>query len=357
MERASEGVNARQRDTSTCRWRQAPVPADDTCVPKKTVRDEESSHSEMTAVLTAGDLEPAAPPGKEGRDAFLVVQSGAMVGRQFRVEKARTILGRSDTNEVVLREDGVSRRHATVERAAAGLVLVDGEPTDRGGFKRSTNGVWANGERIERHLLQDGDRIQLGPTGPVLKFAYLDQIDVQAGQEMFDKATRDGLTGAYKKEYFAEQLRIDFVFSVRKKQQLSLCLLDIDFFKKINDTYGHPVGDQTLKTLAALISDALREEDVFARYGGEEFAILLRDTDGERSFLIAERIRRAIEKHEFLADDIRIPVTVSMGVSTLFDGKKQLHESSRDLLKAADELLYAAKRGGRNRVEAAAIGG
>jgi diguanylate cyclase (GGDEF)-like protein len=326
----------------------------DGVVPKKP-KDEDFSHSEMTAVLPSDELQIIVPAGKEGRSAFLIVQSGGMVGRQFRIEKARTVIGRSDTNEVVLREDGVSRRHATVEKAAAGLVLVDGEPAGNGEYKRSTNGVYVNGERITRHLLQDGDRIQLGPSGAVLKFAFLDEIDVQAGQEMFDKATRDGLTGAFKKEYFAEQLRIDFAFSSRKKQNLSLVLLDIDHFKKLNDTWGHPAGDFALKTLATLISDALREEDVFARYGGEEFAILLRDTNGDRAFLIAERIRRIIEGHQFLVEGKRLPVTISMGVSSLFDKDgNQLHDSPRTLLKAADELLYVAKRGGRNRVESAA---
>lgn len=289
----------------------------------------------------------------EGRDAYLKAQSGSMIGRLFRLDKERMVLGRADTNEVVLREDGVSRRHATIVRTAAGFVLHDGESGSDGTFKPSTNGVYVNGERVTEHLLHAGDRIQLGSSNAVLRFQLLDAIDVQAAEDLFSNATRDGLTGAFKKEYFAEQLRTDFAFASRRRQPLSLVVLDVDFFKKLNDGFGHLAGDHVLKSLARLITDALRTEDVFARWGGEEFAILLRDTDEERAVAIAERIRKRIEDYAFIFEVDRLPVTVSMGVATHHHGEaNRQYESTDQLFKAADTALYAAKHGGRNRVVA-----
>jgi diguanylate cyclase (GGDEF)-like protein len=127
---------------------------------------------------------------------------------------------------------------------------------------------------------------------------------------------------------------------------LSLLFLDIDRFKVINDTYGHPAGDFVLQELSALMLKSLRTEDVLARYGGEEFAIICRGLDLPPAELLAERIRRATEIHQFEFGGKVIPVTVSIGVARSPDAR--LRKAS-DLVAAADENMYLAKRSGRNR--------
>jgi diguanylate cyclase (GGDEF)-like protein len=134
---------------------------------------------------------------------------------------------------------------------------------------------------------------------------------------------------------------------------MSLCLFDIDFFKKLNDGFGHQAGDHVLKTLAAIVQKMLRTEDIFARYGGEEFGVIFKNTDGEKAFLVLERIRRQIETHQFMNDDKRMPVTISIGIATLW---QQNFPTPKALVKAADDYLYKAKGNGRNRTESAIVG-
>ncbi len=298
---------------------------------------------EITTVLGARDIERLVPVRLGDRSAYLIVINGRSVGKMFKLTGDKTVIGRAPTNEILIDDEGVSRQHAWVERAAAGLIIVD---------NKSTNGVFVNGERAERHALADGDKVQLG-TSTILKFSFQDEIEERFQKEQYDAATRDGLTLAYNKKYFADQLKTDFAFYFRHSQPLSLVLFDIDFFKKLNDGFGHQAGDHVLRSMSALVQKMLRTEDIFARYGGEEFGIILRDTDDERAFLICERIRRQIENHPFTYDDKRLPVTISIGIATL---RNQNHPTPKALVKAADELLYAAKHKGRNRTESALMG-
>ncbi len=307
---------------------------------------------EKTTVLGVKDIE-IFTPGKSGaRSAYLIVINGKSVGKMFKLSADTVVIGRAPTNEILIDDEGVSRKHAYVERAAAGLVLVDGEMMAGGGIKPSTNGVFVNGARVERHLLADGDKVQLG-SSTILKFSFQDEVEERAQKQIYEMATRDGLTAAYNKKYFADQLKTDFAFYHRHiERPLSLVLFDIDFFKKLNDGFGHQAGDYVLKSLAAIVQKALRTEDIFARYGGEEFGIILRDTDGEKAYIICERIRRSIENFQFTYDGKRLPVTISMGVATL---ASQNYQNPKALVKAADEYLYAAKHNGRNRTESALI--
>jgi diguanylate cyclase (GGDEF)-like protein len=302
-------------------------------------KSEDGEDSEKTAVLGTKDLEFLVP-AKVGRSAYLIVINGRSVGRMFKLAGHKAVIGRGPGNEVLIEDEGVSRQHATIERQGPGLVIVDNQ---------STNGVFVNGNKVDRHVLADGDKVQLG-SSTILKFSYQDEIEEQFQKKQYEAATRDGLTEAYNKKYFAEQLKTDFAFYWRHNQPLSLVLFDIDFFKKVNDTHGHPAGDQVLKVLAGLVQKALRVEDVFARYGGEEFGIILRDTDAERAFLICERIRRSVEKQPFGVEGKNIPVTISMGIATLL---QQNYATPKDLVKAADEYLFLAKSKGRNRTESA----
>jgi diguanylate cyclase (GGDEF)-like protein len=182
-------------------------------------------------------------------------------------------------------------------------------------------------------------------------------------------AVTDGLTGVYNHRHFREALAREASRAGRTGRPLSLLLLDVDHFKRFNDTRGHPAGDALLRELAATLQVGLRGADVLARYGGEEFALLLPDTGEEGAREVAERLRAAVE-HRFGATSDPSPiaggVTVSVGVATwpgaLAHGAPEgegafeagPHRAAEELLESADRALYAAKRGGRNRVAEAA---
>jgi two-component system cell cycle response regulator len=163
----------------------------------------------------------------------------------------------------------------------------------------------------------------------------------------------DALTGVHNRRYFDQRLTEEVARSLRSRQSLSCLFIDIDHFKRINDTHGHPVGDLALQRVAGLIRDQLRRADVVARYGGEEFAVLLVQTGSEMALDIAQRIRRSVDACASLGlDAMPDPVTVSIGVASLTPVKPQgdLHELGKALLNAADAALYQAKDEGRNRV-------
>jgi diguanylate cyclase (GGDEF)-like protein len=164
-------------------------------------------------------------------------------------------------------------------------------------------------------------------------------------------AVRDGLTGLYNRRAFGELLVAAIANEDRRPNgTLGLVILDLDHFKKLNDTYGHPAGDAALRSLARLLDQHLRKGDQAARYGGEEFVVILPGLDAERSYGAAERLRSALEKHRFVFEGARIPLSASLGVA-IWPGDGRDPEP---LLAAADRALYAAKQAGRNRVVAAA---
>jgi two-component system, cell cycle response regulator len=296
--------------------------------------------AESTKILDRRDVNLLADVNTNVRQAYLIMISGRQVGKQFKLVGELLWIGRHLQNEIIVDDEGVSRKHAFIERRGGTFLLRDNE---------STNGVFVNNNKVMQHELKEGDRIRVG-SGAILKFSFQDEIEEQANEQLYASATRDGLTNAYNKKFFAEQLKRDFAYYFRHSEPMSLALFDIDFFKKLNDGYGHPAGDSVLKNLSALVQRMLRTEDIFARYGGEEFGIIFKATDGEKALLVMERIRRAVEAMEFLYEGKRMPVTISIGIATLHG---QSHATAADLVKASDEFLYAAKRKGRNRTECA----
>lgn len=167
-----------------------------------------------------------------------------------------------------------------------------------------------------------------------------------ANRELEKLAITDGLTGLYNHRYFYNRLEEEYNISLRYNVPLSCIMLDIDFFKKINDSYGHRKGDTILKELAAVIVRTIRKTDIAARYGGEEFVILLPHTDEKGAMFQAERIRSSVEKSIYSALPSNGSVTVSLGITTCRQDKASRME---DLVKFADEALYEAKKQGRNR--------
>lgn len=165
-------------------------------------------------------------------------------------------------------------------------------------------------------------------------------------------ANRDQLTGIYNRRYLQNRLQEEIKSALSSESNLSFILFDIDYFKKINDLYGHQVGDQVLVKIAALVQKTIRKTDVFARFGGEEFVILALGARIDEGFNIAEKVRHVIEEDE--TDSGKIRVTVSAGVSTLekYRGRENVNQISDLLLNDADKNMYEAKTSGRNRVVA-----
>ena len=164
--------------------------------------------------------------------------------------------------------------------------------------------------------------------------------------DLQETSQRDGLTGLFNRQYFDEQISSEVTSARRFERPLSLLLIDIDHFKKINDTCGHQGGDEVLRVVAFKLLKILRPADTLARYGGEEFALILPHLNKQESVIVAERLRRIIEREIILLDEKEIKVTISIGVSEIGKGV-----TSDKLIKDADGALYLAKKEGRNRVK------
>jgi diguanylate cyclase (GGDEF)-like protein len=283
---------------------------------------------------------PAVPPegGEQKRNlAYLVVLAGVSAGEMFKLQQERTVVGRGTKVHVRLNDEGVSREHCAFERAGEKILVAD---------LGSTNGTFVNGIKIDRKELNDGDKVMVGST-TILKFTYHDYLDEVFQRQMYESALRDGLTKVFNKKYFTDYLEKEFAFAARHGGPLALIFLDIDHFKKINDTHGHPAGDFVLSELSQLMAGSLRTEDVLARFGGEEFTVLCRGSDQKGALIVAERLRKAVEQRKFTFGGTDIPVTISLGVAAVPESGVQDHSS---FLAAADKALYEAKRTGRNRV-------
>lgn len=265
-----------------------------------------------------------------------MVLTGDLRGSQFEIREGTSRLGRgSDMDIRISTDEYVSRHHADVVVRKNTLQLVDGG---------STNGSYVNAERVRKVNLKDGDRILVGTT--TLKLLYADDIEKAYLDEMYRLATRDGLTDVFNKRYLLEQLEIRLSEARRLRRHLGVYLMDLDFFKRVNDDYGHVAGDRVLQDLASLLSSLMRREDILARFGGEEFSILSPGMEPERGTAVAERIRKSVEEHLFVFDRKRVPVTVSVGAWITIP---LADTTSEELLKKSDEALYRAKHEGRNR--------
>lgn len=273
------------------------------------------------------------------QSAYLIVIRGGIPGAMLMVGSDETTLGRSAENSFPLDDMTVSRRHATVRTDSHGVVTL----TDEG----STNGTFLNASRLEAgrpYGVEDGDRIQLG-SGVVLKLVRLDSSDVHFQQEMFERTVRDGLTGVYNRSYFLNQVGPLAARSASQGLGLAILMVDVDHFKRINDRYGHLVGDAVLRDLSGVLRDSTRSEDLVARYGGEEFVVALPSSSLDLAAERAEQIRQCVESRRIRACGNEVRVTVSLGLAY---GPAEWPLRPVSLIEAADEALYRAKGEGRN---------
>jgi len=297
---------------------------------------ESDEKTRVTAVIsrpTGGRGEAPA-----GNDCLVVIytKEPALLGRRFVLGKSQLRIGRGTENDIVLEGDSVSRKHAHIEeRSGKWWVVDDG----------STNGTYVNDERVARHGLNTGDRVKVGPT--IFKYLAGEDVETQYHEEIYRMTIIDGLTQAHVKRYLLEVLEKETVRATRYARPLSLLMIDIDHFKRINDSHGHLAGDYVLKELAGLVMTRIRSDEVLARYGGEEFALVLPETDIHGAQRLAEALRLMVSQARFDFQEEHIQVTISIGVAMRADS-----ENATDLIRRADAKLYEAKRAGRNRVMA-----
>jgi two-component system, cell cycle response regulator len=292
----------------------------------------------MTTAVDAGELAGAHPgeaPLPSGGRACLVVIYGPELGKRSSLSAEPFEIGRSNKCELSIDQESISRRHARV--------MFDGERhtvEDLG----STNGTFVNDMPTKMQPLKDGDQIKIGRS--ILKYMHGDNVEANYHEEIYRLMTTDALTQTFNRRYFNEALDREFTRSMRYKRALSLLIFDIDFFKKINDTYGHVAGDSVLRQLAVVVKPRLRQQDILARVGGEEFAVLLPEVDLAGARVAADKVRRLVEAARFSIDGREFSCTVSVGVA---DWRTEL-AAPIALYDAADKRLYEAKQSGRNRV-------
>jgi two-component system cell cycle response regulator len=299
------------------------------------LRNSSEDDGENTHLLSP---ESKAPSPKRQDRPFLIVIGGGTTGQMYALQENEVIIGRARSSTIRLDDDGVSRSHAKLTCHGSEVHIED---------LGSANGTFVNWEAVvSRRPLKDGDKITLGSV-TILKFTHNDDVDESFHRRMFEAALRDGLTNAYNKRYFTERIAKELAYARRHGAPLSLIMLDIDHFKSVNDTFGHPAGDAVLIQLSSVALATLRTEDVFARYGGEEFAVLCRGVDVKDAAIVADRLREWVGAMRTRHDGREVAVTLSLGVAGYPDIDA---ENPEQLITAADEALFEAKRDGRNRV-------
>jgi diguanylate cyclase (GGDEF)-like protein len=184
-------------------------------------------------------------------------------------------------------------------------------------------------------------------TKPILPAQLVSVVTtrVERYRELRTLMLHDSLTGLVNHSRLQQQLEIETARALRQRRPMSLVMIDIDHFKQVNDRFGHPAGDRVLKNLSRFLRQRLRTSDVVGRYGGEEFAVVLSDTDENTAYQVMETLRRDFASIAHETDGERLNVTFSAGIASV-----PHHVSVREMLVAADQALYKAKRGGRNRV-------
>jgi len=301
---------------------------------------------ESTAPITARERDDETtrircvrPPSAVRRDrCTLTVLAGPLPGRVVAVDRDSLVLGRCEEADVHLDDRGLSRTHVRIFRRQDTWYVEDLD---------STNGTWVQGDRLcGARQLAEGDRIQLGE-GVLLKTSLQDALEQQATRRLYESAVLDPLTRVHNRRYLDERLEEELAFAQRHHTCLSLLLLDIDHFKRINDTLGHQAGDAVLRVVAGTLHKMIRTEDLVARYGGEEFVVVARGIDAANAMIFAERIRRLVAGLSIPWEGRPVHVTVSIGVATF--SVERRYGRSTDLVEDADRALYRAKESGRNR--------
>lgn len=262
------------------------------------------------------------------------------------LEREEVILGRALEADVRINDTKVSRSHAVIK------TVFDAETNQTIYILSdllSKTGTLLNGQEITEEILQNGDKITIGEH--ILRFELLDEIDREYQRQIRRLISHDDLTGLLSSRSFFSELRREAARAVHENHPFCVLMMDVDYFKNVNDTFGHLTGSKTLEEIGFCITQNLRTGDVASRFGGEEFAAFLLDAELAQGVVAAERIRSEIEKKEFTVVRQGKPpethrVTISIGIAVFPEDSTDPIE----LVEMSDSALYHAKREGRNRV-------
>jgi diguanylate cyclase (GGDEF)-like protein len=309
---------------------------------------------------------------------WLLLLDCGKVAKQIPVAKERCVIGRGEDTDLTLSSNDVSRHHAAVFFQRGHYFLED---------LNSTNGTYINGHRITQHALKPGDEIMVGDHSILFDdgtsgLFNIEETEVKQrgketeiisdkfrslGKKLDDRSLRkefedieefvrksrkrlatlanaDKVTGIFNRQYFDKIAAQEFDKAQAAKRHFSILFADLDHFKDVNDNYGHRIGDDVLRAVAWLIQKACRNTDIVARYGGEEIVVILPNTTASDAVKIGEEIRQIIATQT--EERLGIAVTVSVGVASYPEDGVSLDS----ILEKADQALYQAKQGGRNRV-------
>ena len=310
----------------------------DTKTPFSSARPASAALSPNKANLRATQRHLVAP---EQRDRALLVRTDAAnAGQVIKLTGDRFGIGRHPDNQACVDDDGISRFHARISIDKTKYWVED---------LGSSNGTYINGRRITSCELNNGDTLNLGPR-VAFRFSAATEHEERALKQLYEASVRDPLTGAFNRHYFSSQRTSELAYAARHGQPLSVILLDIDFFKKVNDTYGHLGGDAALVHVSRVFGKGLRTEDLLARYGGEEFVILLRGIPLDHAAAVADRLRQSIASQPVVHGETSFTITSSFGCASLACCGGD--NTTDALIETADRRLYRAKESGRNCVVA-----
>lgn len=284
------------------------------------------------------------------RDArpALTFLTGEMLAVPIPLEREEIVLGRAMEADVRMGGAGVARRHARINTVfdpkteTTEYVLTS--------LDAGSGGTILNDHQITREILRGGDKIIIGEH--ILRFDLLDEIDRQYQSRIRRLVAHDDLTGLLSSRSFFAELRRETAQAMQDNRPFCVLMMDVDFFKSVNDAFGHLSGSKVLEEIGTCLTECLRTGDAAARFGGEEFAAFLLDAELRQGLVAAERIRSEIESFEFESINRgrsaaeKHLVTISIGVAAFPGDSKDPFE----LIEMADSALYRAKREGRNRV-------
>ena len=287
-------------------------------------------------------LAPARPAPE--RRPYLLVLSGPQLGEIFPLELEReVVLGRDPACEIRLRDTGVSRRHAGVVAGHRGARLRD---------MGSTNGVFVEGIQVADCELQDGQRVQMG-MHTALKYCLCDDLEIGYQRRLAEGALLDPETGLFNRRHFDDRFSAELVTSSRYTRPMSLLLVDVDGFRRVNETHGRVAGDEALGLVSRLVKSAVRREDILARVSGEQFGVVARETPLSAGRALGERIRKAVERGHISVRGQELSLTVSVGVVGIDAiGSYSAPRTETAVLGLAEAALRRALDSGGNRVEA-----
>lgn len=264
----------------------------------------------------------------------LVVISGNEMGQRCRVQM-NMVIGRDPAAELVLTDAGVSWQHARIEDRGDSWALVD---------LGSTNGTLVNGQKQPEAILSPNDKIVLGRT--VLRFEVQDALEQAYDEQVQRMLNIDDLSGLYVRRRFDTELASMLESARAASQPLALLVMDLDGVKKINDTHGHLFGAYVIGESGRVIGRVLGARGIACRFGGDEFSAAIASASTEAAMAVGEEIRAAIAAHRFHRDGVDLHPGISIGVASFPEHARQQSE----LFQRADEALYRAKQGGKNRV-------